>query len=56
MGLPSGSLVKNPAANAGDVGLISWLGRSPGEGDDNPLQYFFLGTPHVQRNLVGYSL
>ena len=34
-------MVKNPAANAGDirdVGLILGLGRSPGEGYDNPLQ------------------
>ena len=30
-------LVKNPPANAGDSGLIHWLGRSPGGG--NPLQY-----------------
>ena len=32
-------LVKNPPANAGDVGLIPGLGRSPGEGNGNPLQY-----------------
>ena len=31
--------VKNPPANAGDVGLIPGPGRSPGEGNDNPLQY-----------------
>jgi len=29
---PGGSVVKNPPANAGDLGLISGLGRSPGEG------------------------
>ena len=35
-------MVKNPSANArdtGDVGLIPGSGRSPGEGNGNPLQY-----------------
>ena len=32
-------MVKNPPANTGDMGLISGLGRSPGEGNDSPLQY-----------------
>ena len=32
-------MVKNPLASAGDAGLIPKLGRSPGEGNDNPLQY-----------------
>ena len=32
-------MVKNLPANAGDGGLILGLGRSPGEGNDNPLQY-----------------
>ena len=31
--------VKNPPVNAGDMCLISGSGRSPGEGNDNPLQY-----------------
>ena len=35
-------MVKNPTANAGDTGLIHELGRSPGEGNGNPLQYSFL--------------
>ena len=38
-------VVKNSLANAGDikdVGLIPGLGRSPGEGNGNPLQYSFL--------------
>ena len=39
LGFPGGSVVKNPPANAGDMGLILGLGRSPGEGNDNPLQY-----------------
>ena len=34
-----GEVVKNLPANAGDVGSISGLGRSPGEGNGNPLQY-----------------
>ena len=37
--------VRNPPANAGDVGLIPGSGRSPGEGNDNPLQYSCLGNP-----------
>ena len=44
MGLPDGSVVKNPPANSGDMGLIPWLGRSPDEGDGNPLQYSCLGN------------
>ena len=34
-----GSVVKNPLANAGDVGSIPGLGKSPGEGNGNLLQY-----------------
>ena len=45
MGFPGGSVIKNPPAHAGDMGLISGLGRSPGEGNDNPLQYSCLGNP-----------
>ena len=36
---PGGSDGKKSACNAGDQGLIPGLGRSPGEGNDNPLQY-----------------
>ena len=43
-----GSLVKNPPANAGDVGSIPGLGRSPGEGNGNSLQYSCLGN-HIDR-------
>ena len=39
------SVVKNPPANAGNVGWISGLGRSPGGGDGNPLQYSCLRNP-----------
>ena len=36
---PGGSLGKESACNAGDLGSIPRLGRSPGEGNDYPLQY-----------------
>ena len=36
---PGGSVVKNPPTNVGDMGLIPGLGRSPEEGNGNPLQY-----------------
>ena len=42
---PGGSAAKTPLANAGDAGLIPGLGRSPGEGNGNPLQYSCLGNP-----------
>ena len=38
-------MVKNLYANAGDMGSISGLGRSPGEGSGNPFQYSSLGNP-----------
>ena len=38
-------MVKNPLDNAGDAGSIPGSGRSPGEGNDNPLQYSSLGNP-----------
>ena len=38
-------MVKNPPASVGDVGLIPGLGRFPGEGNGNPLQYSYLGNP-----------
>ena len=47
-GFPGGSGVKNPSTNAGDTGDLSsipGLGRSPGEGNGNPLQYSCLGNP-----------
>ena len=43
--LPSGSVVKNLPANAGDPGLISGLGRFPGERNSNPFQYSCLENP-----------
>ena len=44
-GFPGGSVVKNPLANAGDTALIPGLGRSPGVGNSNPLQYSCLENP-----------
>ena len=40
-----GSVIKNLPANAGDAGLTPGSGRSPGEGNGNPLQYSCLGNP-----------
>ena len=48
MGFPGGSAVKNPFANAGDTDSITGLGRSPGEGNGNPLQYYSLENPTVR--------
>ena len=53
---PGGTVVKNLPANAGDVrdtGSVPGSGRSPGEGNGNPLQYSSLAG---QRSLAGYSL
>ena len=44
-GFPGGSEVKVSAWNAGDLGLILGSGRSPGEGNGNPLQYSCLENP-----------
>ena len=40
-----GSVVKNLPANAGAMGSIPESGRSPGEGNGNPLQYSCMGNP-----------
>ena len=48
MGFPGGSVLTNPPAIAGDAGdmnSVPGLGRSPGEGNGNPLQYSCLGNP-----------
>ena len=50
-----GSDGKESACSAGNLGLIPGLGRSPGGGHGNPLQYSCLENPHGQRSLVGYS-
>ena len=45
LGFPGGSVVKNLPADAGDVGSIPGLARSPGEGNGSPLHYFCLENP-----------
>ena len=55
MGFPGDSDGKESAYNAGDLGLIPRLGRSPGRGHGNPFQYSCLENPHGQRSLAGYS-
>ena len=55
LGFPGGSYSKESACNVGDLGSIPGLGRSPGGGHGNPLQYSCLENPHRQRSLVGYS-
>ena len=50
-----GSVEKNLPANAGGVGLIPGLGRSPGEGNGKPTPVFLPGKFHGQRSLAGHS-
>jgi len=50
-----GSDGKESACNSGDPGSIPRLGRPPGEGHGNPLQYSGLENPHGQESLAGYS-
>ena len=42
---PGGSVVMDLPANAGDVGSVHQVGRCPGEGNGNPLQYSSMGNP-----------
>ena len=49
-------MVKNLPAMLGDLSSIPGLGRSPGGGHGNPLQYSCLENPHGQRSLAGCSL
>ena len=44
-GFSGGSVLKNLLVKAGEVGSIPGLGRYPGEGNGNPLQYYCLGNP-----------
>ena len=55
MGFPGGSDAKESACNVGDLGLIPGLGRFPGGGHSNTLQYSCLENPPGQRSLAGYS-
>ena len=45
LAFPGGSVVNNPPVNVGDTGLIPGSGRSPREGNGNPLQYSHLENP-----------
>ena len=48
MGIPGGSVVKNPPAKAGDTGSIAQLGRSPGERNSNPLSILAREIPWTE--------
>ena len=52
---PGGSDGKASTCNAGDLGSTPGLGRSPGGGHGNPLQYSCLENPHGLRSLAAYS-
>ena len=54
-GFPGGSDGKVSACDVGDLGSFPGLGRYPGEGHGNSLQYTCLDNPHGQRSLAGYS-
>ena len=55
LGFPGGSDSKESTCDAGDLGLIHGLGRSPGGGHGNPFWYSSLENPHGKRSRVGYS-
>ena len=58
VGFPAGTVVKNLPANVrvtGDSGSVPGLGRCPGGGNGDPLQYSCLDNAHGQRSLLGYS-
>ena len=55
-GFPGGSDGKEFACNEGDLGSIHGLGRSPGGGHGNLLQYSCLENPHGQRSLADYTV
>ena len=55
VGFPSGSDDKESTCIVGDLGSIPGLGRSPGEGHGNSLQYAGLENPHGQRSLADCS-
>ena len=55
MGFPGSSDSKESTCNVGDLDLIPGLGRCPGGGPNKLLQYSWLGNPHAQRSLAGYS-
>ena len=56
MGFPGGSDGKESTCNVGDLGSVPGLGRFPGGGHGNPLQYSCLENPHGRRSLAGPNL
>ena len=50
MGFPGSSAVKNPSASAGDMGSIPGSGRSPGEGNGNPLSILAWKIPWTEES------
>ena len=54
-GFPGGSDGGESIRTVGNLGSIPGLGRSPGEGHSNPLEYSCLENPYGQRSLAGYS-
>ena len=52
---PGSSAGKEPTCNAGDLGSISGLERSPGEGNGYPLQYSCLENPMERESLADYN-
>jgi len=54
MGFPGGSDGKESTCDAGDLSLVSGLGRSPGGRHGNTFQFSCLENPHGQRSLAGY--
>ena len=52
MGFPGGTDGNESACNAGDPGSFPGSGRSPREGNGNPLQYSCLENPNGQRSLA----
>ena len=54
LGFSGGSDGKESTYNMGDLGLIPGLGRYPGGGHGNPLQYSCPENPHGQRSLMDY--
>ena len=55
MGFPGSSNDEKFISSAEDLGSVPGLGRFPGGGQGNPLQYSCLENPRGQRSLVGYS-
>ena len=55
VGFPGGSDSKESACDVRDLGSIPGLGRSPGGGNGNPLQYSCLEIPRGQWSLAGYG-